>query len=165
MEISRVLTSITPLLAKNGYWGIGGQRFKLDDNFPKELAECVKTIKIYIPDNILSWFEKEVYNSKNTPLYLNVLKTSQDPLIRHFVALLILRNRPPEFKSQISTYIKSLPKNSYYLGNLSEESIYQYATQFMNEAHQKQMMSIIAECYEKSGKLLNPISRNENRID
>lgn len=164
-ELANVLYSITPLLAKNGFSGIGGQRFTLENGFHKEIFhECVKEIMICIPVNIISWFSGDVYSSKNAPLYYEYLDTQYPPLVRHFAALLIAHKRPDGFKEKLGTYIESLPKNSYYLGNLSNNLLTEYQISFMNKSDQGKTLHLISQCYKASKKVMPAIGRDDRNI-
>ena len=164
-ELANVLYSVTPLLAKNGFSGIGGQRFTLENGFHKEIFhECVKEIMICIPINITRWFSGDIFSSKNAPLYYEYLDAKYPPLVRHFAALLIAHKRPDGFKDKLLKYIELLPKNSFYLGNLSNTLVTEYQISFMNKSDQSKTIQLISQCYKASKKIMPSIERDDRNI-
>lgn len=166
-EISRVIFAITPLLAKNGYSGIGGMRFTLTEGFPEEFQECVKSIIISVPYNIILFFRDDIYNHNTAELYYSYMLSSEDVYICHLLALLIVECRPIGFKDKLSKYIEKQPKNSYYLGNLFTNLRRVYSTGYMTKSEQNQTIQLIKDCWRKKkyfpDNLIPP--RNEKNID
>lgn len=148
-EIIRGLFLLAPILAKNGFGGIGGARFKLTDNFPKEYAECLKTIIINMPYNVVIWYKNEIFSDKIAPLLRKYLTSYEDPIVRHIIALLICQSRPKDWTKMISDYISTLHKNSYYLGDLYTNLQTNYSIQYMSPAELSQTERMMKICYAK----------------
>ena len=117
-EIVRVLFLLAPILAKNGFGGVGGARFKLADDFPKEYQECLKNIVIVLPFNIMNWYKDDLFSDKLVLLFKKFLIEHESPIIRHILSLLISSSQPKNWHILINNYIGSIGKNSYYLGDL-----------------------------------------------
>lgn len=148
-EIIRGLFLLAPILAKNGFGGIGGARFKLTDNFPKEYAECLKTIIINMPYNVVIWYKNDIFSDKIAPLLRKYLTKYEDPIVRHIIALLICQSRPKDWTNMISEYVSTLHKNSYYLGDLYTNLQANYSIQFMSPAELSQTEKLIKTCHAK----------------
>ena len=82
-EIIRGLFLIAPMMARNGFGGIGGARFKLSDDFPKEYSECLKSILINMPYNVVSWYKDDIYSDKIAPLLEKYLIQYEDLSLIH----------------------------------------------------------------------------------
>lgn len=148
--LMRVLFCISPLMAKTGFAGMGGANFKLTDTFPKDYAECLKHIIISMPFNIITWYKNDFYSDKLIPLLTKeYLYTSDNDLIRHLVALIVCDARPKEFKKILAPYIKTLGKNTYYLGNLYTTLRYNYQFDFMKSYELEQTSDLIKACFVK----------------
>lgn len=93
-EIVRVLFLLAPILAKNGFGGVGGARFKLADDFPKEYQECLKNIVIVLPFNIMNWYKDDLFSDKLVLLFKKFLIEHESPIIRHILSLLISSSQP-----------------------------------------------------------------------
>lgn len=145
----RVLFYISPLMAKNGFGGLGGARFKLSDNFPKEYAECLKQIIISMPYNIVLWYKNDFYSDKLTLLLQKYLYGHKNDIIKHLVALIICNARPRNFQNVISQYISTIAKNSFFLGDLSTSLRMNYSYDFMTNYELQQTENLIKVCYMK----------------
>jgi len=148
-EITRVLLLIAPILAKNGFGGVGGARFQLAEDFPKEYSECLKQIVIAMPFNIMNWYKDDFFSDKLILLLDKYLIEYHDPKVRHIIALIISNGRPPSWKVSIQSYIKSIGKNSYYLGDLYTILSNNYSTRFMIPQELKQTENLIKSCWAK----------------
>lgn len=163
-EIVRVLLLIAPILAKNGFGGVGGARFKLSEDFPKEYGECLKKVVVMMPFNIMNWYKDDIFSDKLILLLKKFLLDYDNPTVRHIIALLICAGRPRNFQEIISAYIGSVAKNSYYLGDLYTNLRNNYSTKFMLSSELKQTENLIKSCWvkHKTGSPLpgkNTISR------
>lgn len=107
-EITRVIFLIAPMLAKNGFGGIGGARFQLTDNFPKEYSECLMEIIVMVPFNIMDWYKDDFFSDKLILLYKKYMLEFPDPTVRHIIALTISSGRPEKWQEYIHEYIGSV---------------------------------------------------------
>lgn len=148
-EIIRVLFLIAPVLAKNGFGGLGGARFKLSGDFPKEYSECLKNIVIEMPFNVMNWYKDDVFSDKLILLFRKYLSEFQDPVVQHIIALLICSGRPKKWQEAISEYIGKIGKNSYFLGDLFTNLSLNYSIKFMLPADLKQTEYLIKSCWVK----------------
>lgn len=148
-EIMRALNMIAPVLAKNGFGGVGGARFRLMDDFPKEYDECLKSIIIAMPLNLNIWFKDDLFSDKLRML-LRVYRSNEDDLtIKHILALMECSARPSGWKKSILNYVSTLDKNSYYLGDLYSNLRSNYATNFMNSSEQRDTEYLIKASWAK----------------
>jgi len=161
--LMRVLFYIAPLMAKNGYGGYGGASFKLSDDFPKEkerdpskekerYAECLKQIIISMPYNIILWYKNDVFSDKLTLIFTKYLLEHKNEIVRHLLALLICNCRPKDFQQILSSYIGTIGKNTYYLGDLYSSLRNNYSYDFMSPKELIQTASLIKSCYMKHVK-------------
>lgn len=148
-EITRVLLLIAPILAKNGFGGVGGARFQLTEDFPKEYSECLKRIVIAMPFNIMNWYKDDFFSEKLILLLNKYLIEYPDSKVRHIIALIISCGRPPTWKESIQMYIESVGKNSYYLGDLFTVLSDNYSTKYMIPQELKQTENLIKSCWAK----------------
>ena len=148
-EITRVIYLIAPVLAKNGFGGVGGARFHLTDNFSNEYSECLKQIIVTMPFNIMNWYKDDFSSDKLILLYKKYMLEFPDPTVRHIIALTISSSRPLQWQESISKYIGSVEKNSYYLGDLYTNLCHNYSTKLMISKELIQTENLIKTCWAK----------------
>lgn len=148
-EIIRVLFLIAPVMAKNGFGGVGGARFQLSDDFPREYNECLKNIVINMPFNVMNWYKDDFFSDKLILLLNKFMIEFPDPTVRHIIALTIASGRPPKWQESINEYIGSIGKNSYYLGDLYTNLRHNYSTKLMIPRELRQTESLIKSCWAK----------------
>jgi len=148
-EIIRVLFLIAPIMAKNGFGGVGGARFKLSDDFPKEYNECLKNVVTNMPFNVMNWYKDEIFSEKLILLLNKYMIEFPDPTVRHIIALTICSGKPYKWQDSINEYIHNTGKNSYYLGDLYLNLRHNYSTKIMIPRDLKQTEILIKSCYAK----------------
>lgn len=149
-ELMRALYLISPLLAKNGFCGVGGARFKLSGDFPKEYNECLKHIIIAMPFNLNVWFKDDLYSDKLRILFREYREKEGDLTVRHILALMECNTRPLGWKVSILNYISNLGKNSFYLGDLYTTLRNNYSTNFLSSSDQRDTEYLIKACWAKN---------------
>lgn len=124
------ISLFAPVLALKGEVSFGGALFifvdKIDDI---DLSRRILHVLECIPSNILRWFEQDIYSSRNSRLYYNYLNESKSYLAKNLVASLIIRQLPDDWKLPITSYLKSLDENSFYLSDSINSMIYTYSSQ------------------------------------
>lgn len=151
-SLMSVLILLTPALAKTGYGGYGGASFMLTGDFPEEAENRLIPIITNIPFNIIEWYKNDVFSEKRTSIYKDAVNNHFDPVIKHISALLILRNRPSGWKDIIKAYINSLPKNSFYLGDIYHNLMYCYQLDTMSMPDLGNTRRLIELCVNNHGR-------------
>ncbi|MFE2148359.1 hypothetical protein ACFXA3_42780, partial [Streptomyces sp. NPDC059456] len=116
-QVSLILFALSPRLAINGTAAFEGQGFVLGGNFGKTEEQRIKSLFLSNPNNIVNLFTDDLFSNKIAPLLYDALSSESDPLIKHDLMLLIIYERPKDWKKHVEEYIYSLPKNSFYLFN------------------------------------------------
>ncbi len=149
-EIANVIMYLSPLLAKNGYGGVGGAKFQLTGEFPKEVEHCLRVILSAIPFNLIMWFKNDIYSDRLSYMFRDtVMDSSSEPITRHIAALLIADTRPQDWDTHIRHYISEMDKNSYYLGDLNATLQYNYGIATLNQSDEVKTRTLIKACIAK----------------
>lgn len=150
-EINDAILLMSPMLAKNGFGGIGGARFQLTDDFPKEYDECLFRIVLNVPYNIMLMYKDELFSDKMMPLLGAELSKNDgtNQLGRHIIAIMTCRQRAKNWREHIRSYIQTIPKNSYYLGDLENNLSNNYQTIAMNAEDDRNTLTLIKLCFVK----------------
>lgn len=123
------ISLFAPVLAIEGHVSFGGARFTFVGEIEAtDITRRTLHVLRCLPSNILRWFEYDLYSSRNSLLYYNFLSESKSYLSKDLVASLIVRQLPEDWKQPISSYVKSIDVNSFYLQDAIETMIYTYTT-------------------------------------
>lgn len=148
-QVSQVIVALSPMLAMDGAAGCGGASFVLQGDFGDNIDDRIKTIILKIPENVIRWFQNDVVSHTLAPLFYSHIESDDNKFRKHLVALLLIHDRPRDWRTKILQYIGGLHKNSYYLcdlfGNLSMEYSYSYAT----EQEMRDLAYLIKACIAK----------------
>ncbi|MDD5701870.1 MAG: hypothetical protein PHU23_07445, partial [Dehalococcoidales bacterium] len=114
-QIMKVIVALTPLLATEKTATFDGANFLLLGNFGDTPEKRFNNILGVIPDNVVTWFKDDLYSHKMGPLLIAQLNKENDDLKKHNIILLLAKQRPRDWVTQVREYIESIPKNSFYL--------------------------------------------------
>jgi len=148
-ETIRALFLLAPVLAKNGFGGVGGARFKLTGDFPKEYDDCLKAIIISMPHNLKLWYKDDIFSDKLILLLRKYMLSFHDQDIQHVLALIECSARPKGWKNSIMNYIGKLGKNSFHLGDLYTSLLNNYTSSHMTAGEQNDTEYLIKACWAK----------------
>ena len=97
---------------------VEGAHFLLEDEFTGSEQEILNELILSIPQNVIQWFEDDIFSKKMSTLFFNNAGRQLNELTKHTLGLLITRKRPNGWEKFIEEYLKSLDKNSYYLASI-----------------------------------------------
>jgi len=131
-QISKILLVLGPLLAIKGNVIYDGVGFFLTGPYGNTVKDRLQRIMTVIPTNVVSWFQNDLFSHKMGPLLIKQLKDEDNELKKHKLILLLIKQRPREWKKHVQEYIASINKNSFYLYdvycNLRLEYRYSFAS-------------------------------------
>lgn len=160
-SLLHVLVLLTPALAKKGFGGYGGAGFKLNGNFPDEPEKRIIPIITNIPFNIIEWYKNDVFSDKRFSIYKDAILNNKNPILRHISALLVLKCRPTGWKEITNNYIGTLPKNSYFLGDVFHNLCHCYSIDTMSTPDLGSTKRLIELCIRTHGKSTVDIPKRE----
>ncbi|MEM9481477.1 MAG: hypothetical protein AAGA58_17645, partial [Verrucomicrobiota bacterium] len=114
-QLAQVLMVILPPLVDDGKACIEGAHFHLVGEFGEQPDERLRRILVEMPRNIIAWYSKDIFSQKMGPMLIEKYKGEGDEIMKHFLILLIVAQRPRNWRRCIENYISSNAKNSYYL--------------------------------------------------
>jgi hypothetical protein len=131
-QVSKVLIAITPILADQGEATFEGQSFALLGDFGANREERINTILNAVPNNVVRYFKDELFSNKIGSLLYHQIANEQNDLKKLELILLLIYERPRNWKNEVQKYISGLDKNSFYLFKtlkaLNHEYSYSYAS-------------------------------------
>ncbi|VVO43249.1 hypothetical protein [Pseudomonas fluorescens] len=148
-QVSLILFALSPRLASKGRAAFEGQGFYLEGNFGDTEEQRVKSLFLSNPNNIVGLFTDDLFSNKIAPLLYDAISLESDPLIKHDLILLLIFERPKNWKKHIEDYIYSLPKNSYYLFNTVQALQKTYKFDFATETELNEIRLLLKTGYAK----------------
>ena len=167
-QISKVLITLIPLLAKKGRASFGGHGFLLVGDFGGTPEERLHNILIAMPINIVNWYEEDLFSQKMGPLLIDRLNNESNDLTKHELVLLLINQRPREWRFQVQQYITSIKKDSFYLMNVYENLRAQYRYSFatpQNLIDLKYLIKMSIAKHETGSKLPSLSIINQKKFD
>jgi hypothetical protein len=128
--VTKVVLIIMPILAEKGHATYDGAGFVLLGNFGDTPEKRAIKIIEEIPNNVISWFEDDIFSQKMGPLLFDQLNSPNiSDIAKHELVLLLISQRPREWDKQVYRYITSIARNSFYLFDIYKalRTQYQYA--------------------------------------
>ncbi len=142
-QVSKVLITLLPLLIKHGAASFGGYGFYLRGNFGEKPEDRLQNILRVMPRNIVNWYEEDLFSQKMGPLLFDRLSNETNDLTRHEIILMLISQRPREWKNKVVQYITSIKKDSFYLYDLYENLRNQYRYSFAKHQELTDMKYLI----------------------
>ena len=124
--ITKILIVLSPLLAMEGNITFDSVNFLLVGEFGDSPEMRFSEIVSNVPDNIISHFQNDLFSRKMGPLLIDRLNSKNTDLTKHNLILLLIAQRPNEWKTLVKSYIVSVSKNSFYLMDVYRALISQY---------------------------------------
>ena len=164
-QLSKVLLVLTPALVVKNHAVLEGMGVGLQGNFGDTFEKKFNSIMSHIPHTVVNWFKDDLFSRKMGALLFDQLANEKNDLKRHELILLLIIERPNDWKIKVEHYIKSLHKNSFYLLNvlqvLKNQYSYSYASSNTLKAIEYLIKMVIAKHRgsKKAGKkAINKIS-------
>lgn len=151
VSLTKVLLLLSNALAQTGQGRMGGAKFALVGEFPKEPEQRYLSVVTSLPFNVILWYRNDVYSAKRTGVYKDSMAlVDTDELRCHLSALLIAVSRPTGWQEIIEKYINSVGRNSFYLADIHSMLSYSYQIEYMSVRDQKQTIKLLTDCLERA---------------
>lgn len=119
-EFNKLLIALAPMLADKGSIAFEGVNFYLDDEYFRfsDPIEKRKAVLFALPSNIVKLFKDDLFSSKMGTLLINKAQNETNSLVKHELMILLVTERPKNWRDVIDKYIVSLDKNSFFLSDI-----------------------------------------------
>lgn len=132
VKVTNILILLLPVLSEKGIASFDGVKVLLADDFGDTMEKRFHKILLEIPHNVIEWCKDDLFSQKMGPLLTNQFSMESNDLIKHYLILIKIYNRPRDWKTQVEEYIKKIDKNSFYLcdvnSTLHHQLKYSYAS-------------------------------------
>ncbi|MCB9502591.1 MAG: metallophosphoesterase [Deferribacteres bacterium] len=148
-QLSKVLFALTPLLASNSNAVFEGIHFMLHGNFGDTLDIRIKKILQSIPYNVVNIYNNDLFSPKIGPLLFEQIENETNELKKHELILMLIYNRPKNWKVHVKKYAESVPSNSFYLFNVLQTLTSEYSYSFASPVELNDMKFLIKMIFAK----------------
>ena len=136
--------ALAPIMASKGKASFDGAGFELDNgNWGDTVEEKLNRIIQANPTNVVGFFKDDLFSSKIGPLLYKEFNEETSAIKKHHLALMIIFERPKDWKKQIEEYIVSLPKNSFFLYDSVNALRGKYRFGFLEDGQLKEIEYLI----------------------
>ena len=146
IEISKVVYALAPILARKGVAAFLDFKVHLSSDFDElkdDFKKLIFTIILVLPANVLHMLKDDLSSDRIGLLVEELLRSSNDMLTRHFIALFLISERPSGWASMIRTYLSSIDRNSYFMGMTFEALKYQHKYMYMSPDDQREVLRLM----------------------
>ena len=146
VRISQLLIVLSPMLAANRRAAFEDASFHLDKTFDgiTQDGELWKAILIAVVDNVVGWFDADIFSKKLAPLFSNYIQTHEKTLGELLMILLLIRQRPPGWDAIVKAFIVRENKNSFYLFKVHAMLWGQFRVGFASEGTRQELRALAA---------------------
>jgi predicted MPP superfamily phosphohydrolase len=146
IRICQVLMVLSPMLAANRKAAFEDASFYLDKTFDHitDVKERWKTVLTAIVDNVVSWYDTDIFSKKLGPLFANYIQSNEETLGELLMVLLLVRQRPPGWESLVRTFIVRESKNSFYLYKAHTTLWGEFRVGFASEGTRQELRALAA---------------------
>lgn len=163
-QIIKVQILIAPLLSKSRSLSVDGANFSLGKEFIGSEQEILNELILSIPQNVIQWFEDDIFSKKMGTLLFNNANRQVNELTKHTLGLLITLKRPNGWEKFIEEYLSSLDKNSYYLSSMFNLLNQQYQYSFASRDDLTNTVKLIKISMAKHDGVRNINKKEINKI-
>lgn len=153
IRMCQLLAMLSPVLATNRRAQFDGIGFYLDETFKNEESpdSLWKSVMTAIVDNVVSWYQKDLFSKKLAPLLRGYAENKKGDLGELLVLLTISVQRPPGWKDMIEEFIVRAKKNSFYLLKVYCCLRHEFRVGFTSEHTRQQIRNLSAMAVAKHG--------------
>ncbi|PHR95166.1 MAG: hypothetical protein COA68_17560 [Oceanobacter sp.] len=157
-QLTNVLVALSPVLALDNEANVDGASFVLSGGFSNKLDEKLNEIITCIPSNMIDWYVDQLFSQKMGTLVNNRIGEESDSFKHHYLNLMLIAKRPKSWESNISNYILSIDKNSFYLLDVINALNSEYKFSYTSDANINKIGDLIKLCSGKHERLLKNLS-------
>lgn len=146
IRMCQILMVLSPMLAANRKAAFEDAGFHLDKTFDHitEDKERWKAILKAIFDNVVGWYDTDIFSKKLAPLFANYIKGNEETLGEILMILLLIKQRPPGWEALVKAFIVRERKNSFYLYKVHQSLWHEFRVGFASEGTRQELRALAA---------------------
>ena len=145
IRVCQILVILSPVLAIQRRATFEDIAFVMADwDEKEEPQDRWQSIMTCIPDNVVSWFQDDIFSKKMGALLCNHIKTHRGELSEALVLLVMIRQKAPGWVRETKRFILKEHKNSYYLSRVFWALRTEYRIGFFGERTRQELRHLAA---------------------
>lgn len=146
VRVCQILVILTPILAHHKEASFEGMGFSLGKSFDEieSPEERWERIVIAITDNVVGWYENDIFSKKMGALLINYNHNHEGSLGELLVLLVMVKQRPPNWEKEVERFIIREHKNSFYLGQVFSALRCEFKYAFITERNRQELRRLAA---------------------
>jgi predicted MPP superfamily phosphohydrolase len=140
IRVCQIVVILSPILAQQREVAFEGMGFVLYNGLDeKSVIERWEVIMTVIPDNIVDWFQDDIFSKKMGGLFAEYNKSHNGSLGELLILLVMVKQRPPSWEKEVERFIKQEQKNSFYLSRIFHVLMSELEYGFWTERHRLEL--------------------------
>ena len=145
VRVCQILVILTPVLADQRKATFEDIAFVLADwDEKEEPRDRWAGIMTSILDNVVSWFQDDIFSKKMGALFCNHIKTHPAELSEVLVLLIMIRQKAPGWERETRRFILKEHKNSFYLSRIFAALRTEFRLGFFGERTRQELRHLAA---------------------
>ena len=171
IRVCQIVVILSPILARYREVAFEGMGFVLNKGLDeKSIIKRWEIIMTVIVDNIVDWFQDDIFSKKMGVLFAEYNKSHNGSLGELLILLVMVKQRPPNWEKEVERFIKQEQKNSFYLSRIFSALRCELEYGFWTERHRLELRRLAAMSLAKHDiGIKNPnqklIEKAANAID
>ena len=144
VRVCQILVILSPILAERRNASFEGMGFYLTNDFDnkKSNRERWELIMNVVADNVVNWYQEDIFSKKMGALLGNYVQANQGTLGEMMILLVMAMQRPPGWEKEIESFIVRTNKNSFYLSRVYAALRHEYSASFSTERTRQQLLRL-----------------------
>jgi len=145
IRVSQILVILSPVLAVQRRATFEDIAFVLAEwDEEEEPQDRWAMIMNCILDNVVSWFQDDIFSKKMGALFCSHIESHRGELSEALVLLVMIRQKAPGWERETKRFILNADKNSFYLSRIFAALLTEYRVGFFGERTRQQLRHLAA---------------------
>ncbi|MCJ7482566.1 MAG: hypothetical protein MUO31_06325 [Thermodesulfovibrionales bacterium] len=131
-QVSKLIFALSPILSARGNVAFEGTIIELNGTFSDSPEMKLNQVLSAIPASVIFKYQDDLFSRKMGSLLIDQLHNENTDLIKHSLILLLINQKPREWRTQVHSYIASVSKNSFYLMDVYQALLSQYRYSYVS---------------------------------
>nr|VFJ76900.1 MAG: hypothetical protein BECKFW1821C_GA0114237_111111 [Candidatus Kentron sp. FW] len=146
---SKILFVLSPIMAARGWASFDGLGFILSSPDGLDIMEKIDRIILTTPGFVTALFKDDLFSPKGAPVLYETIDSTESKLIKHELMLLLIFCRPKGWDKHVENYIRTIPKKSAYLLDISNLLRNRCKYDFASKGELAHMGNLLKMCYAR----------------